>query len=52
MKIIIDMDLSHDWCAVFAKHDMTALHWSSVGNMRDGDRVIMEWAKQHRHKPA
>ncbi|PZV18168.1 MAG: hypothetical protein DCF20_03670 [Pseudanabaena sp.] len=47
MKIIIDMNLSPDWCAVFANHDISALHWSSVGNMRDSDRVIMEWAKQN-----
>jgi len=47
MKIIIDMNLSPDWCAVFGKYGITALHWSVVGDMRDSDRVIMEWAKQN-----
>ncbi len=44
MKILIDMNLSPLWMNTFAKHDIEAIHWSSVGDPRATDRVIMEWA--------
>ncbi len=45
MKILIDMNLSPDWVKVFEKYDIEAVHWSSVGDPREKDRVIMEWAR-------
>jgi len=45
MKLLIDMNLSPDWIAVFAHHGWQALHWSTVGDPRAPDRVIMEWAR-------
>ena len=44
MKILIDMNLSPDWVEVFAKHEIEAVHWSSVGNPEAKDREIMAWA--------
>jgi predicted nuclease of predicted toxin-antitoxin system len=44
MKILIDMNLSPDWVAVFERYNITAIHWFSIGNPRDKDSVIMEWA--------
>jgi predicted nuclease of predicted toxin-antitoxin system len=32
MKILIDMNLSPDWVDV--GHDITAVHWSKVGDPR------------------
>lgn len=45
MKILIDMNLSPDWVKVFEKYDIEAVHWSSVGDPREKDRVIMELAR-------
>ncbi len=45
MKILVDMNLSPDWVTVFTKHGITAVHWSTVGNPRAEDPVIMDWAR-------
>ncbi|PMB48790.1 hypothetical protein CEN39_22325 [Fischerella thermalis CCMEE 5201] len=47
MKILIDMNLSPDWVVVFERYNIESVHWSSVGNPRELDTVIMEWAKTH-----
>ena len=44
MKILIDMNLSPDWVEVFANHNIQAKHWSTVGDPRATDKVIMQWA--------
>ncbi|HXG68219.1 MAG TPA: DUF5615 family PIN-like protein [Blastocatellia bacterium] len=43
MKILIDMNL---W---LARHGFTAVHWSTVGDPRAEDSVIMEWARTNDH---
>ncbi|WP_375512675.1 DUF5615 family PIN-like protein [uncultured Nostoc sp.] len=45
MKILIDMNLSPDWVAVFEKYNIVAVHWSTVGDRREKDSIIMEWAR-------
>ncbi|MBD2410582.1 hypothetical protein FACHB389_16180 [Nostoc calcicola FACHB-389] len=45
MKILIDMNLSPDWVAVFEKYNISAVHWSTVGDRREKDSIIMEWAR-------
>jgi predicted nuclease of predicted toxin-antitoxin system len=45
MKILVDMNLSPDWIAIFANHGITALHWSTVGDPRAEDSVLMDWAR-------
>lgn len=45
MKILIDMNLSPDWVGVFARHGIAAVHWSTVGNPRAEDSVLMSWAR-------
>jgi len=47
MKFLIDMNLSPDWVDVFGRHGWQALHWSTVGDPRAQDHVIMEWARDH-----
>lgn len=44
MKIIIDMNLSPDWVALFEQESLEALHWSSVGLPNAPDTEIMQWA--------
>ncbi|MEA5619179.1 DUF5615 family PIN-like protein [Cronbergia sp. UHCC 0137] len=45
MKILIDMNLSPDWVAVFEKYNINAVHWSTVGDRREKDSIIMDWAR-------
>jgi predicted nuclease of predicted toxin-antitoxin system len=45
MKILIDMNLSPDWVAIFDRHEIEAIHWSSIGDPRERDTVIMEWSR-------
>jgi predicted nuclease of predicted toxin-antitoxin system len=47
MKILIDMNLSPQWCGVFARHGWEAVHWSTVGDPRAPDGVLMSWACAH-----
>ena len=47
MKILIDMNLSPDWVQVFTKYNIESVHWSTVGDPRATDRVIMSWAKNN-----
>jgi predicted nuclease of predicted toxin-antitoxin system len=44
MKILIDMNLSPDWAELFSKQGWAAAHWSTIGDQRAPDHVIMEWA--------
>lgn len=45
MKILIDMNLSPDWVAVFDKYNISSVHWSSIGDPYEKDAIIMEWAR-------
>jgi predicted nuclease of predicted toxin-antitoxin system len=45
VKLLIDMNLSPNWIAVFEQQEREALHWSTVGDPRATDSVIMEWAR-------
>lgn len=45
MKLLIDMNLSPEWVEVFEQQGWQAIHWSTVGDSRATDRVIMDWAR-------
>ena len=45
MKILIDMNLSPDWIGVFRAHGWEAVHWSTTGDPRAADRILMNWAR-------
>ena len=47
MKILVDMNLSPDWVAVLTNHELAAVHWSTVGDPRAEDTVIMDWARDN-----
>ena len=49
MKVLIDMNLSPRWTEVFERNGWHAVHWSSVGDHRATDRVIMDWARINEH---
>jgi len=41
VQLVVDMNLSVEWVAELTKHGWTAFHWSTVGNPRADDSVIM-----------
>jgi predicted nuclease of predicted toxin-antitoxin system len=49
MKILLDMNLSPDWVEFLRGEGFEAVHWSSVGDPRASDSVIMEWARNAGH---
>lgn len=49
VKLLIDMNLSPDWVPVLKHHGWSAVHWSTVGDPRDSDRAIMDWAVKHEY---
>jgi predicted nuclease of predicted toxin-antitoxin system len=49
IQILIDMNLSPDWAAVFERRGWAAIHWSAIGDERAPDRAIMEWARLNEH---
>jgi predicted nuclease of predicted toxin-antitoxin system len=49
MRLLIDMNLSPQWIPVFERQGWQAVHWSSVGDARAIDRVIMDWARENSH---
>lgn len=47
LKLLIDMNLSVEWAEVLTKAGYPSVHWSTVGDHRADDTVIMEWARMH-----
>ena len=41
------MNLSPTWVEYLAAHDAEAVHWSTVGNPRADDPVIMDFAREN-----
>jgi predicted nuclease of predicted toxin-antitoxin system len=44
VQLVIDMNLSVEWVTELARHGWSAVHWSTVGDPRAEDTVIMAWA--------
>jgi predicted nuclease of predicted toxin-antitoxin system len=44
VRLLVDMNLSVEWVAELAQHGWSAVHWSTVGDPRAEDAVIMAWA--------
>ncbi len=49
MKILIDMNLSPDWVKVLKNAGWESKHWSTIGDIRATDDVIMSWARENRY---
>lgn len=49
IKLLIDMNLSPDWVPALTRGGWPAVHCSTVGDPRAGDRTIMDWAAKHEH---
>ena len=44
MKVLVDMNLSPSWVPTLENHGFSAIHWSSVGDGRAPDPVVLGWA--------
>ena len=49
IAILIDMNLSPDWVPLLSQNGWAAIHWSSIGDPRATDQVIMAWALANKH---
>ena len=49
IKLVVDVSLPPAWVDVFVAYGWPAVHWTSVGNPRPTDRVVMTWAREHVH---
>ena len=47
VKLLVDMNLSPDWVPILKSHGWSAVHWSTVGDPRESDRVIMDRTGVH-----
>ena len=45
LKILIDMNLSPEWCEVFQRAGWEATHWSAIGEPTADDKQIMALAQ-------
>ena len=46
MQLLLDMNLSPAWSAFLAKHEIEAVHWSTVGSASAADIEIMRYATE------
>jgi len=44
VKVLIDMNLSPSWKAVFQQENWEAVHWGEVGKATAPDCKILDWA--------
>ncbi len=45
VQLVVDMSLSGEWVTELARHGWSAVHWSTVGDPRADDAVLMAWAR-------
>jgi predicted nuclease of predicted toxin-antitoxin system len=44
MRLLVDMNLSPDWCEVLRRAGWDSVHWGAVGAPDAADRDLMAWA--------
>ena len=49
MKLLIDMNLSPQWVAFFKQNGIESVHWSSIGDGKDNDSLIFEYARNNNY---
>jgi len=49
IQVLVDMNLSPDWVEWFKSNQWHAIHWSTVGDPKATDEVIMSWARANRY---
>ena len=49
MKTLVNMNLSPDWVPFLTGRGIDTVHWSTIGDPRASDDVIMAWAWSAQH---
>lgn len=49
MNILVDMNLSPDWCKVLRQEGWDTIHWSEIGKPTATDNEVLSYAKQHQY---
>ena len=49
MNVLVDMNLSPQWCGVLKEQGFQCVHWSEVGNPGADDAVLMQWALRNEY---
>ncbi len=49
LRLLVDVNLSPEWIAELDRHGYSAVHWSTVGDPRAADAVIMAWARDNEY---
>ena len=49
MKILIDVNLSPRWVALFQDNGFEAVHWSNIGALTATDAEIINYARLHNY---
>ena len=49
MKLLVDMNLSPDFCSAISTDGLTAEHWSAVGEATAPDAEIMRYARENKY---
>jgi predicted nuclease of predicted toxin-antitoxin system len=43
LKILVDMNLSVEWVPLLTANDWQVVHWSTIGDPRATDTILMAW---------
>jgi predicted nuclease of predicted toxin-antitoxin system len=49
MRLLIDVNLSPEWCKVLEAHGHEAVYWLNVGVNNASDETILEYAATHNY---
>ena len=49
LRLLIDMNLSPDWVVFLGAAGFESIHWSSIGDPRAKDTILMEWERTNGH---
>lgn len=49
MNILIDMNISPDWCEILTKQGFPTVHWHTIGLSDAPDSELIQWAREHNY---
>jgi predicted nuclease of predicted toxin-antitoxin system len=49
MRLMLDMNLSPEWCAALAVPGWEVRHWNDLGPRDATDSQVIEWARENQH---
>jgi predicted nuclease of predicted toxin-antitoxin system len=47
VKLLLDMNLSPEWCVALRHPNWEVHHWTEIGPANAEDQVLIEWAKKN-----